>query len=202
MPMDPVDTQQVKHAQAIAGALLWLSTRTRPDLSVGFATVCRLATRKPGRAIEIGTLLMEYVKGNPGGLFYPNGVPGNVWGEREQLKIAHHPRLLEVMADIAFGTGTKYRSIQGIATFLGGCVISWNTTVQPFVTYSTAESELVAYCDALNVGRSAEAMLCSMLGEPESSMATTLRPLGSHRALVGHTSRRRWMEQRLVECGD
>ena len=70
------------------------------------------------------------------------------------------------MADIAFGSGSKHRSIQGITTFLGGCIISWNTTVQPFVTHSTAESELVAYCDALNVGRSTEAMLCAMLGEP------------------------------------
>ena len=63
------------------------------------------ATRNPARAINIGTLPMEYVKGNPGGLFYPAGAPGDVWGERQQLKIARHPRLLEVMADIAFGTG-------------------------------------------------------------------------------------------------
>ena len=51
-----------------------------------------MAARNPVRAIEIGTLLMEYVKGNPGGLFYPPGVPGHVWGEREQLKIARRPR--------------------------------------------------------------------------------------------------------------
>ena len=65
---EPIDPQQIKQAQAMAGALLWLSTRTRPDLSVGVATVCRMATRNPARAIEVGTVLMEYVKGNPGGL--------------------------------------------------------------------------------------------------------------------------------------
>ena len=109
-PSDPVEPQQIKQAQAIAGALLWLATRTRPDLSVGVATVCRLATRNPVRAVEVGLALMEYVKGNPGGLFYTEGVPGNVWGEKNQLKIARHPLLLEVMADIAFGIGTKHRS--------------------------------------------------------------------------------------------
>ena len=127
-PSDPVEPQQIKQAQAIAGALLWLAMRTRPDLSVGVATVSRLATRNPARAVEVGLALMEYVKGNLGGLFYTEGVPGNVWGEKNQLKIARHPLLLEVMADIAFGTGTKHRSTQGIATFLCGCIISWNTS--------------------------------------------------------------------------
>ena len=185
---EPIDPQQIKQAQAMAGALLWLSTRTRPDLSVGVATVCRMATRNPARAIEIGTVLMEYVKGNPGGLIYPAGVPGNVWGERGQLKIARHPRLLEVMADIAFGSGSKHRSIQGITTFLGGCIISWNTTVQPFVTHSTAESELVAYCDALNVGRSTEAMLCAMLGEPVGTTNIERVIYGDNLAAIGIAS--------------
>lgn len=121
MPTNPADTQQIKQAQAKAGALLWLSTRTRPDLSVGVATVCRLATRNPARAAEIGVALMEYVNGNPGGLFYPAGVPGDVWGERQQLKIARRPKLLleVMMAAIAFGTGTQLRRAQG------PCHVSW-----------------------------------------------------------------------------
>ena len=45
-PADPIDQSQVKTAQAIAGALLWLNTRTRPDISVGVSAVCRLATKK------------------------------------------------------------------------------------------------------------------------------------------------------------
>ena len=59
VPSDPVEPQQIKQAQAIAGALLWLSTRTRPDVSVGVATVCRLATRNPVRAAEIGLALID-----------------------------------------------------------------------------------------------------------------------------------------------
>jgi len=45
-PADPIDQSQIKTAQAIAGALLWLNTRTRPDISVGVSAVCRLATKK------------------------------------------------------------------------------------------------------------------------------------------------------------
>lgn len=189
MPTNPADTQQIKQAQAKAGALLWLSTRTRPDLSVGVATACH-ATRNPARAAEIGVALMEYVNGNPGGLFYPAGVPGDVWGERQQLKIARRPKLLleVMMADIAFGTGTQLRRAQGLATFLGGCITSWATSVQPFVTHSTAESELVAYCDALNVGRSTEAMLCSMLGEPIGMASIEKVIYGDNVAAIGLAS--------------
>ena len=168
-PADPIDQSQVKTAQAIAGALLWLNTRTRPDISVGVSAVCRLATKNPAKSIEIGMTVMAYIHGNPGGLHYPKGVPEEVWGDKHQLKIARNVKLLEVFSDIAYGTGSRGRSVQGIAIFFGGCIISWQTTVQPFVTHSTAESELVAYCDALNAGRSAEAMLAMMMVVPSGS---------------------------------
>ena len=168
-PADPIDQSQVKTAQAIAGALLWLNTRTRPDISVGVSAVCRLATKNPAKSIEIGMTVMAYIHGNPGGLHYPKGVPEEVWGDKHQLKIARNVKLLEVFSDIAYGTGSRGRSVQGIAIFFGGCIISWQTTVQPFVTHSTAKSELVAYCDALNAGRSAEAMLAMMMGVPSGS---------------------------------
>jgi hypothetical protein len=70
-PEEPVDQSQVKPAQAIAGALLWLNTRTRPDISVGVSTVCRFATKNPAKAVEIGMNVMAYIRGNPGGLRYP-----------------------------------------------------------------------------------------------------------------------------------
>lgn len=128
------------------------------------STVCRLATKNPKRSIEIATIVMQHVKGNPGGLHYTKDLPTDQWGARGQLKTARHGNLLEVFADISFGAGTKNRSIQGLAVYFGGCVIAWQTTVQPFVTHSTAESELVSYGDALNAGRSAEAMLANMMG--------------------------------------
>ena len=41
----------------------------------------------------------------------------------------------------------------------------WQSSQQAFVTYSTAEAELVSYCEALNAGRS-ESMICAMTAEP------------------------------------
>lgn len=123
-----------------------------------------LATKNPSKAIEIGMTLMEYLKGNPGSLHYTTEVPTDAFRKKGQLKVARNTKTLEVFADIAYSAGSKHRSAQGLAIYFAGCPISWQTALQPFVTHSTAESELVSYCDGLNAGRSAEAMLCSMMG--------------------------------------
>ena len=75
-------------------------------------------------------------------------------------------RSLEIFFDIAYAAGTGYRSIQGIAVFFGGSPVGWQSSQQAFVTHSTAESELVAYCESLLIGRASEALLCAMWGEP------------------------------------
>ena len=165
LPTGDIQPQDVRTAQSMAGALLWLSTRTRPDIAMSVATACRLCTKNPCRSIEISKAVMQYIRGVPGGLHYPKGVQKDSWGKRGQLKIERHENLLEVFSDIAFGVGSRHRSLQGLVVCLGGVPIAWLASQQPFVTYSTAEAELVSYGEALNAGRSMEALICSMLGE-------------------------------------
>ena len=69
--------------------------------------------------------------------------------------------LLEVFADIAYSTGSGYKSIQGLVICFGGSPIAWQSSSQPFVTHSTAEAELVSYCEALTAGRATEALICT-----------------------------------------
>lgn len=92
-----------------------------------------------------------------------------MWGARGQLKIPRREKPIEVFADIAYGAGSGHRSAQGLVIYFGGAPISWQSSSQPFVTHSTAESELVSYCEALMVGRATEALLCAMWGEELSS---------------------------------
>ena len=165
-PTEAISAGDVKTAQSMAGALLWLSTRTRPDVAMAVATACRLCTKNPCKSIEVSNAVMQYIRGHQGGLHYPQGVPAETWGKRNQLKIERHCKLLEVFSDISFGAGSRHRSLQGLLVYFAGAPIAWQSSQQAFVTYSTAESELVAYCEALNAGRSMEAMLCSMVNEP------------------------------------
>jgi hypothetical protein len=72
-----------------------------------------------------------------------------------------------------------------MAIYFAGAIISWQTSAQPFVTHSTAESELVAYCDALNAGRSTEAMLATMMGVPSGSNAIERVMYGDNIAAIG-----------------
>ena len=93
----------MKLAQSMAGALLWLTTRTRPDIAMTVSSACRLATKNPCKSVEISKAVMQYVLKVQGGLHYPQGVPKETWGKRGQLHIERHDRLLEVFADIAYG---------------------------------------------------------------------------------------------------
>lgn len=195
-PADPIDQSQIKTAQAIAGVLLWLNTRTKPD-DLLYAD---LLQQNPAKSIEVGMIVMAYIHGNPGGLRYPRGGPKEIWGERQQLKIARNAKLLEVFSDIAYGTGSRGRSVQGMAIYFGGCIISWQTSIQPFVTHSTAESELVAYCDSLNAGRSAEAILSSMMGIQTGSNEIERVLYGDNVAAIGlahGTSSSSWRTRHL-----
>ena len=201
-PADPIDSEpdQNSPGDSWCVALIWLNTRTRPDISVGVSAVCRLATKNPAKSIEIDMLVMAYIHGNPGGLRYPRGVPREIWGERQQLKIARNVKLLEVFSDIAYGTGSRGRSVQGMAIYFGGCIISWQTSIQPFATHSTAESELVAYCDSSNAGRSAEAMLSSMMGIQTGSNEIERVLYGDNVAAIGlahGTSSSSWRTRHL-----
>ena len=61
--------------------------RTRPDISVGVSVVCRLATKDPANSIEVGKNLMEYIRGNPGGLPYHRDTPKEIWGSEVNVKL-------------------------------------------------------------------------------------------------------------------
>eukprot|EP00438_Fugacium_kawagutii_P007554 Skav217693 [mRNA] locus=scaffold1925:59391:64646:+ [translate_table: standard] len=164
---DEVDAGSVKRAQAMAGSLLWLATRTRPDLSFGVMTLCQLCTRNPKKALEVGDALLRYVKGNAWSLHYSKEVLGGAWGSRDQLKVARDVNTLEVYSDIAFATSAGHKSVQGIIIYLAGAPIAWQSNRQPFCCHSTAEAELVSLCEALLVGKSTEALLLCMLEFPD-----------------------------------
>ena len=130
-------------------------------------------------------MLLAYIKGNPGDLHYARWVKQK-WGARGQLKVARHEKLLEVFADIAYGSGTGHRSVQGLVVSLAGAPVAWQSSTQPFVTHSTAESELVSYCEALTAGRATEALWCAMWGEELNAKNTLERVLyGDNAAAIG-----------------
>ena len=162
--VEKATAEQVKEAQAMCGALLWLSTRTRPELTYGVHIMAKNTTKRPLVALEVGKALMKYLKGNKGGLVYGDPHYNGAWGARDQLMVKRHERLLEVFSDISFATAANFKSTGGAAIFYGGALVAWSSSTQPFITQSTAEAELLGSSESFSAGR-ATIELVKILGE-------------------------------------
>eukprot|EP00435_Cladocopium_sp_Y103_P053777 s587_g17.t1 len=187
--VEDINPKVLREAQALAGGLLWLATKTRPDLAYGVSAMSRLMTRNPQKALEVGNVLLNYIKANPGDLHYFKHFTNDGWGERSQLKAQRSQHSIEVFSDIAYAAGSGHRSVQGIAVFFSGSPVAWQSSQQPFVTHSTAEAELVSYCESLIIGRATEALLCTMWGVTLDKKNPFTRTLyGDNLAAIGLAS--------------
>ena len=199
---EELDSTMLRRAQAITGGLLWLATKTRPDLMAGVATMER-SMKSPKQVVEVGMTLLKYVNATTEvGLQYTKA---SGWGARDHLSVKRHDRLLEVFSDISYGTAGDHKSVQGILVYFAGSPIAWEATKQPFVAQSTAEAELIGYCESLVAGRATAALLEVILGEqltqkriygdnvaaiaPSDKSSLIAMGLGGWR-LVAHTSER------------
>jgi hypothetical protein len=93
--------------------------------------------------------------------------------------------MLEVFSDISYGANADHRSIQGLLVCYAGVPMAWQCGAQPFVAHSTAEAELVAYCEALVVGKATEALLCVIWGEDIKSNTFDRVIYGDNAAAIG-----------------
>ncbi|CAE7947550.1 RE1, partial [Symbiodinium sp. KB8] len=125
------DPSQVKQAQRMAGELLWLVARTRPDIGYATAHVCATALKSPTAAIRLGKMVVRYLAATPTwGLTY-NGV-----GEP-----------VEAYSDASFAPQGD-RSFGCVTTATYGGFAAWRMTKQPTVVLSAAEAELVELVNA------------------------------------------------------
>lgn len=85
------------------------------------------------------------------GLVYERCRDGDL-GEDGELQQTRSTSRVQAYADISFAPAREaYRSIQGIGIQHGRNLLAWETGRQPFVCASTAESELVSYCECHQV---------------------------------------------------
>ena len=138
-PEEGVTGHEVKAAQAVTGELLWLSVRSRPDVSYSVSLMGRHVSKNPRWVVKVGQWVLEYLAGTPNrGLIYEPCRRDR--GPDNNLPIVRHPELIEAYADISFAPQGG-RSCQGIVVFYGGGVVQWEATRQPFCAMSTAESD-------------------------------------------------------------
>lgn len=65
-PAPQVKIQDVRRAQSLVGEPVWLSSRTRPDLSFGVSIMGCLLTKCPWKALEWGWRMLGYAPATSG----------------------------------------------------------------------------------------------------------------------------------------
>ncbi|OLP97902.1 Retrovirus-related Pol polyprotein from transposon TNT 1-94 [Symbiodinium microadriaticum] len=139
---------ELRTAQQCAGELLWVSQRTRPDISYVASLVGSLATRAPRRAIQIAEKAIAYLQRTMGySLIYQTDGSG-----------------LVAYCDASFAPEGG-RSHSGWIVLLHDCVIAWRSGRQATVTLSTAEAELMAMSEAVLALQSTDSMMKDMFPE-------------------------------------
>ena len=144
---NPEHVEWVKRAQKILGALLWLSTRTRPDIAcaVSFAAQA-LWHNLDHLKIRLRHLLQYLNTTKTFGLLY-------TFPQKEQPSTLSE---FTVFADSSFAPSGKHSQTGYVILLSFGNVrhlIHWHSTREKKVAESSAESELYALCTSFKTAR-------------------------------------------------
>ena len=122
------------HYQSVVGSLLYLSMRTRPDITFAVSLAARFCSKPTSERLKTVKRILRYVRGTThyGLLFKRNGSKAVIgycdanWG----------------------GDTTDSKSTSGYLFQVGGTAITWQSKKQLCVALSTAEAEYVALAGA------------------------------------------------------
>ena len=150
--MDEVDLGEVRMAQKMSGGLLWLSCRTRPDISYATSRVSSQATTRPAWALKLGKRILRYLAFTKNHALYFNSYRG--------------PAFLLLYADASF---EPFYSQTGIVVYWRSCCVDWRSLKQAQVPRSTAESEITSLATGGLVLEGVESQLNGMHIDVEQS---------------------------------
>jgi hypothetical protein len=130
-PKSPEEKEFMKKVpyRQIVGALLYLVSGTRPDLSFSVSQVCRFMHDPGKRHWEAVKQIIRYLKGTQ----FRGLVLGGTGGELQGYVDSDHA-----------GDKDTRRSTTGYIFYLFGGPISWNCKTQPTVALSSTEAEYMA----------------------------------------------------------
>ena len=155
-PEDQVDERDVRLAQKEIGELLWISTRTRPELAFVVSRCSAMVLTAPKWVQQMADLVWGYLKHTQyQGLWYIRD-----HGSDEAGVELYGGGGLRAYSDISFAP-THDGSVSHGAVFVmwRGSLLWWRSGKQPFPTLSTAEAELVEAIEAFMLGDSVDAVV-------------------------------------------
>jgi hypothetical protein len=162
--------------KACVGALQWLSTVARPDLSHSTNMLARASANPVTNAMaKACRLVMRYVAGTKEvGLEYSpeserefhekfSKLAEHADNEKVKLEQARAP--VHTFTDASFGvTYREMRSISGVVIYMHGTPVAWKSKVQSVFASSTTESEWVAMADGIAIGEGVQVLKEFLVG--------------------------------------
>ena len=139
---DPEDEQpvQLETAQAMTGALLWASSKSRPDIAFVVSKLGQFAVKAPSVVIDKAYHVLKYLYGTVDLWLEYRKLSDNSWAD---APVPRTTSTLELYTDASHAPEGG-RSCQAIFILWCGMLLCWEASKQPFVTLSSAEAELVA----------------------------------------------------------
>ena len=158
------DVNLVKEAQGITGALLWMSTRSRPDIAYAVSRTGQQATKVPDLSIAIGKQVLQYLNSTLGyGIEYLYKA-GPYFSEHGQLMMPRQDDILEVYSD-ASHSPCGGRSVQCCVIAWRGSPLAWESARQSFTTLSSAEAELVSMIHSVQLAESVQPLVDELIAD-------------------------------------
>ena len=142
LEQESVDAELIRDAQGATGEILWLSQRSRPDLSYTASVMASLSTKAPSRTLQIAEKTLGYIQRT---INY-------------RLKLEATSKTLCMCSDSSFAPDSS-RSHTGWVILVYGAPILWRSARQPSVSLSTAEAELSSTLEGSVALLSVEALL-------------------------------------------
>ena len=142
--------EMVREAQRISGELLWLVTRTRPDLMYTVSRISAMVLHNPQWVKEAAWQVWGFLVGTMNeGVVYRPEKGHQPWEEGGGL---------EAFADASFSPGGEESHGSVVISLRGGPLV-WRSSRQATVTLSTAEAELNELIEGLMLGESVAAVV-------------------------------------------
>ena len=137
----------LRDAQRVTGELLWVSQRTRVDISFSVGLMSSWVTRSPTFVSKLGLRILAYL------------------ANTKRMRLCLVPKDqsdVEVFTDASFAPYSE-KSISGIVVQLAGRCVFWKSRRQSIVSLSTAECLLIAACEGVVLAQSIQALASELL---------------------------------------
>ena len=179
---DPTTLEKIRQCQREVGDLLWLVSRSRPDLMYATSRMGSHVTKATSAVVETAPQVAGYLKRTAGeGLLYKE--------EKEKEPT------IRVFTDASFSPEGE-ESHGCFVVMLNDCLLFWRSGRQSTITLSTAESDLNEIVEGMNGGEAVAVIISALCQVVHKEVWTDSQSAAAISANEGGSWRTRHLKMR------